>query len=100
MGPGLWTTQGHFIVLWDVEDGVAHINDPASTKPERETNSFDTVASQCKQYFCFEQKLPKINEQELLNQFTNVSTFGKQDKPIHLWTIHKNIFDTNIISLN
>lgn len=109
MGPGLWTRQGHFIVLWDVEDGVAHINDPASTKPERETNSFKKVASQCKQYFCFEQKLPKINEQELLSQLTNRSIyaiFEKQDKnsvpyikqPVHFWIIHKNIFGNNIIT--
>lgn len=109
MGPGLWTSQGHFIVLWDVEDGVAHINDPASTKPERETNSFNTVASQCKQYFCFEQKLSKINEQELLNQFENKPiyiAFEKQNKdintysyqPISFWAIHKNIFGNNIIT--
>ena len=31
MGPGLWTRQGHFIVLWNVENGIAYINDPAST---------------------------------------------------------------------
>ena len=31
MGPGLWTRQGHFILLWNVENGVAYINDPAST---------------------------------------------------------------------
>ena len=97
-------------MLWDVEDGVAHINDPASTKPERETNSFKKVASQCKQYFCFEQKLPKINEQELLSQLTNRSiyiAFEKQDKdsvnyfsqPVHFWIIHnKNIFGNNLIT--
>lgn len=53
MGPGLWTSAGHFIVLWDVENGVAHINDPASTKQSRTENSYNYMASQCKQYFCF-----------------------------------------------
>jgi len=53
MGPGLWTSEGHFIVLWDVENGVAHINDPASTKQSRTENSYNYMASQCKQYFCF-----------------------------------------------
>ena len=53
MGPGLWTSAGHFILLWDVENGVAHINDPASTKQSRTENSYNYMASQCKQYFCF-----------------------------------------------
>jgi hypothetical protein len=56
MGPGLWTSAGHFIVLWDVEDGIAHINDPASTKQSRTENSYNYMASQCKQYFCFNKK--------------------------------------------
>lgn len=59
MKPGLWTRQGHFIVLWDVENGVAHINDPASTSQSRTENSYKYMASQCKQYFCFNRPLPK-----------------------------------------
>ena len=53
MGPGLWTTDGHFIVLWDVVDGIAYINDPNSTDEERVQNSFNRLARQCRQYFCF-----------------------------------------------
>lgn len=34
MGPGLWTSGGHFIVVWDWDDKV-RINDPASTKEAR-----------------------------------------------------------------
>jgi hypothetical protein len=56
MGPGLWTSAGHFILLWDVEDGIAHINDPASTKQSRTENSYNYMASQCRQYFCFNKK--------------------------------------------
>ena len=59
MGPGLWTKQGHFIVLWDIENGIAHINDPASTSQPRTENSYEYMASQCKQYFCFNKPLPK-----------------------------------------
>lgn len=53
MGRGHWTKRGHFILLWDVEDGIAYINDPASTKETRTKNSYKYMASQCKQYFCF-----------------------------------------------
>lgn len=60
MGRGLWTNYGHYILLWDVRDGVAYINDPASTKKNRTENSYKYMASQCKQFFCFNKKpLPK-----------------------------------------
>lgn len=57
MSRGLWTRYGHFILLWDVNDGVAYINDPASTEHARIENSYTYMASQCKQYFCFNQPL-------------------------------------------
>ena len=47
MEPGLWTSQGHFILLWNVEDGIAYINDPASTRESRTENSYNFMASQC-----------------------------------------------------
>lgn len=53
MGRGLWTKQGHFILLWCVENETAYINDPASTEQARIQNSYNYMASQCKQYFCF-----------------------------------------------
>lgn len=34
MGPGTWTTSGHFVLLWAWDDKV-RINDPASTKDKR-----------------------------------------------------------------
>lgn len=34
MGPGLWTSGGHYIVVWGWDDKV-RINDPASTKEAR-----------------------------------------------------------------
>lgn len=34
MGPGTWTSGGHFIVVWDWDNKV-RINDPASTRDER-----------------------------------------------------------------
>ena len=64
MGPGLWTTEGHFILLWDVEDGTAHINDPSSTKQARLENSYRYMSSQCQQYFCYDRPLNDI----LLNE--------------------------------
>ena len=71
MGPGLWTRRGHFIVLWDVDNGVAHINDPASTSQPRTENSYKYMASQCKQYFCFNKPLPKAITQEIVQNIAD-----------------------------
>ena len=56
MGRGLWTSEGHYILLWNVDNNIAHINDPASTNKKRTENSYKLMASQCKQYFCFNKK--------------------------------------------
>ena len=50
MGKGLWTSSGHFVVVW-WEDGKVHINDPASTKPARLTGDLTTFKSQVKYYW-------------------------------------------------
>lgn len=50
MGKGLWTSSGHFVVVW-WEDGKVHINDPASTNPARLTGDLATFKSQVKYYW-------------------------------------------------
>ena len=66
MGPGLWTSNGHFIVLWKIENNMVYINDPASVAEERNKNSYNKLVSQCKQYFCFNKtKKKKIEEIQL-----------------------------------
>jgi uncharacterized protein YvpB len=91
MGPGLWTSAGHFILLWDVEDGIAYINDPASTKTSRTENSYNYMASQCRQYFCFNketlpthfQSLIAIFKQKISYQPELVFDFFKQNKYLY-----------------
>ena len=50
MGPGVWTTGGHFVVAW-WEDGKIRINDPASTKTVRLNGDPKTFFSQVKYYW-------------------------------------------------
>ena len=85
MGPGLWTTQGHYIVLWDVDDGIAYINDPASTDKIRTKNSYKTMASQCKQYFCFNQE-PKSIKNDDLYCFEQDLIFYNPINPYFFWS--------------
>ena len=47
---GLWTTGGHFVVLW-WQDGKVRINDPASTKDARLNGDIQTFRSQCAYYW-------------------------------------------------
>lgn len=53
MGKGLWTSSGHFIVVW-WEDGKVRINDPASTKTAKLNGDLNTFKSQVKYYFAID----------------------------------------------
>lgn len=46
MGPGDFTTQGHFIVLTGVKDGLLQVNDPNSTENSAKTWDYDAIESQ------------------------------------------------------
>ena len=35
MGRGLWTSSGHFVLVWNISGNVVSINDPASTRAVR-----------------------------------------------------------------
>lgn len=50
MNKGLWTSSGHFVVVW-WEDGKVRINDPASTKEARLNGDLETFKSQVKYYW-------------------------------------------------
>lgn len=53
MGKGLWTSSGHYIVVW-WEDGKVRINDPASTKDARLNGDLATFKSQVKYYWAID----------------------------------------------
>ena len=50
MGPGTWTSGGHYILLWAWDDKV-RINDPASTKDKRLNGDPETFKREVKQYW-------------------------------------------------
>ncbi len=50
MNKGLWTSSGHFVVIW-WQDGKVRINDPASTRAERLNGDIQTFRSQVKYYW-------------------------------------------------
>lgn len=50
MNEGLWTSSGHFVVLW-WQDNKVRINDPASTRDARVNGDIRTFRSQAKYYW-------------------------------------------------
>ena len=69
MGKGLWTSSGHFVVIW-WEDGKVRINDPASTRQERLNGDLNTFKSQVKYYWAVDareynrEEAPENNKEE------------------------------------
>ena len=46
MGPGVFTTTGHYIVLTGVEDGKFQVNDPNSRENSQKLWDYDEFADQ------------------------------------------------------
>ena len=51
MGPGYWTSGGHYICVWKYDDTYVYANDPASST--RKKQKISDFKAQRKQYFCF-----------------------------------------------
>lgn len=67
MNKGLWTSSGHFVVLW-WQDGKVRINDPASTKDARVNGDIRTFRSQVKYYWLVDARRHNIEEDEEMDQ--------------------------------
>mgnify|MGYP002766470966 FL=1 len=51
MGRGLWTSSGHFVLVWKITGNTIYINDPASTRAVRTQGDYALFKSQVKYYF-------------------------------------------------
>lgn len=63
MGKGLWTSSGHYVVVW-WEDGKVHINDPASTKDARLNGDGALFRAQVKYYWWVDARRYHIGEDD------------------------------------
>lgn len=53
MGPGAFTTDGHFIVFIEYEDGKLRVNDPNSRTNSGKMWEFESISGQIKQLWAF-----------------------------------------------
>lgn len=59
MGPGYWTSGGHYICLWKTDDTYMYANDPASkTRKKQKLAAFE---NERKQFFIFYKPLDKAD---------------------------------------
>lgn len=69
MNKGLWTSSGHFVVVW-WQDGKVRINDPASTRMERLNGDIQTFRSQVKYYWLIDARNHNKNEPDTKDENT------------------------------
>ena len=67
MNKGLWTSSGHFVVLWWQDDKV-RINDPASTRAARVNGDIRTFRSQVKYYWLIDARAHNREENDDMDQ--------------------------------
>lgn len=51
MGKGLWTSSGHYVLVWGIEGNMVYINDPASSKVARTRGNYLVFKQQVKYYW-------------------------------------------------
>lgn len=74
MGPGLWTSSGHYITVYGLENDKVYINDPASAKSTRSCAPWSTFISQVKYYWVVE-----VPEQIKKNGIVKNGIYNKED---------------------
>lgn len=69
MGPGNWTSSGHFVLVYDIQGNTIYINDPASTKTARTKGDYSLFKKQVKYYFVIK-KPANVKEDDDMDQAT------------------------------
>lgn len=64
MGPGNWTSSGHYVLVYGIEGDTIYINDPASTKATRTRGSWALFRQQVKYYWGIENPVPNLGTDE------------------------------------
>ena len=70
MGKGIWTSSGHFILAYGIDDKRVYINDPASRKDMRICNFIDVWQREVKHYWVIEtpEKKPIQEDNEVIEK--------------------------------
>ena len=87
MGKGNWTSSGHFILLYQYENGYVYINDPASTNAARIKNTWTLFSKQVKYMWVitvpdsFKTKTPANSIRNIVGKITNCANLNMRKTP-------------------
>ena len=95
MGPGTWTSGGHYVVAW-WEDGKVRINDPASTKDARVNGDPAAFKKEVKYYWAVDAR--EHNGDELAEAVDKLAKAGVINSPDY-WKKGKGYSDANVVCL-
>ena len=87
MGKGLWTSSGHYVLVWKIHGNTIYINDPASTRAVRTQGDYSLFKQQVKYYWVIERpenmkEEPDMTEnevRELLEEYLPQNEPAKYD---------------------
>ena len=65
MGKGLWTSSGHYVLVWKIQGNIVYINDPASTRVVRTQGDYNLFKQQVKYYWVIECPEDKKEEPDM-----------------------------------
>lgn len=65
MGKGLWTSSGHYVLVWKIQGNIVYINDPASTRALRTQGDYSLFKQQVKYYWVIECPEDKKEEPDM-----------------------------------
>lgn len=65
MGKGLWTSSGHYVLVWKIQGNIVYINDPASTRAVRTQGDYSLFKQQVKYYWVIECPEDKKEEPDM-----------------------------------
>lgn len=89
MGKGLWTSSGHYVLVWRIEGNLVFINDPASTRQARIRGNYQTFRQQVKLYWIIRRPKNKKEEPDMTESQTRTiaeqaaaKALGKADQMI------------------
>lgn len=78
MGPGRWTTGGHFVLLYGWDDGLVYIMDPASQAKNRRYGEERVFKNEVKYYFRIDgNDLRRKEDEPMYNTIEEMPDWGK-----------------------
>ena len=70
MGKGLWTSSGHYVLVWRIDGNMIYINDPASTRQARTRGNYAVFKQQVKLYWVIQCPADKKEEPDMTEKET------------------------------